>query len=79
VGFKEAQRREFQFALIARVVARISYLVLMINGLSMGLNRQPGTALRRLNADALAYSKSSDLRVFARSSPPRHKKTPAGG
>ena len=35
MGLKEIQRRKFQFALIALVVALISYLVLMINGLGI--------------------------------------------
>jgi len=39
IGLKEIQRRRLQFALIALVVALISYLVLMINGLGVGLNR----------------------------------------
>jgi len=64
MGLKEIQRRKFQFALIALVVTLISYLVLMINGLGIGLNEQAGSALRGLNADALAYAKSSDLSVI---------------
>jgi len=64
MGLKEIQRRKFQFALIALVVALISYLVLMINGLGIGLNEQAGSALRKLDADALAYAKSSDLSVI---------------
>jgi putative ABC transport system permease protein len=64
MGLKEIQRRKFQFALIALVVALISYLVLMINGLGIGLNEQAGSALRGLNADALAYAKDSDLSVI---------------
>lgn len=64
MGLKEIQRRKFQFGLIALVVTLISYLVLMINGLGIGLNEQAGSALRRLNADALAYAQSSDISVI---------------
>jgi len=64
IGLKEIQRRKFQFGLIALVVTLISYLVLMINGLGIGLNEQAGSALRRLNADALAYAQDSDVSVI---------------
>lgn len=64
MGLKEIQRRKFQFGLIALVVTLISYLVLMINGLGIGLNEQAGSALRRLNADALAYAQDSDVSVI---------------
>ena len=64
MGLKEIWRRKFQFGLIALIVTLISYLVLMINGLGIGLNEQAGSALRRLDADALAYAKSSDLSVI---------------
>jgi putative ABC transport system permease protein len=64
MGLKEIQRRKFQFGLIALVVTLISYLVLMINGLGIGLNEQAGSALRGLNADALVYAKASDLSVI---------------
>ena len=64
MGLKEIQRRKFQFGLIALVVTLISYLVLMINGLGIGLNEQAGSALRGLNADALVYGKASDLSVI---------------
>jgi putative ABC transport system permease protein len=37
IGLKEIQRRRLQFALIVPVVALVSYLVLMINGLGVGL------------------------------------------
>jgi putative ABC transport system permease protein len=64
IGLKEIQRRRLQFALIALVVALISYLVLMINGLGVGLNKQAGSALLQLDADAIAYSTSSRLSVI---------------
>ena len=64
IGFKEIQRKKLQFSLIALVVTLISYLVLMINGLGIGLNKQAGSALLDLDADALAYSSSSRLSVI---------------
>lgn len=64
MGLNEVRRRKFQFALITLVVSLVAYLVLMINGLGIGLNEQAGSALRRLDADALAYAKSSDLSVI---------------
>jgi putative ABC transport system permease protein len=64
IGLKEIQRRKLQFALIALVVTLIAYLVLMINGLGIGLNKQAGSALLQFNADAIAYSASSGLSVI---------------
>jgi putative ABC transport system permease protein len=63
-GLRELWRRKFQFLLITLVVALISYLVLMINGLGIGLNRQAGSALLALDADAIAYAADSDLSVI---------------
>lgn len=59
-GLKEIQRRRFQFGLITLIVALISYLVLMINGLGIGLNRLAGSALLRLDADGLAFARTSE-------------------
>ncbi len=42
IGVLEIRRRKFQFVLIALIVTLISYLVLMINGLGVGLNEQAG-------------------------------------
>jgi putative ABC transport system permease protein len=64
IGLKEIQRKKLQFALIASVVTLISYLVLMINGLGLGLNKQAGSALLQLDADGIAYSTSSRLSVI---------------
>jgi putative ABC transport system permease protein len=64
MGLTEIRRRKFQFGLITLVVTLIAYLILMINGLGMGLNEQAGSALRGLDADALAYSSDSDLSVI---------------
>jgi len=46
------------------VVTLVSYLILMINGLGIGLNKQAGSALLDLDADAIAYSASSRLSVI---------------
>jgi putative ABC transport system permease protein len=64
IGLKEIQRKKLQFSLIALVVILISYLVLMINGLGIGLNKQAGSALLELDADAVVYSSSSRLSVI---------------
>ena len=64
MGLTEIRRRKFQFALITLLVTLIAYLILMINGLGIGLNEQAGSALRGLDADALAYARNSDLSVI---------------
>lgn len=64
IGLQEIRRRKFQFALIALVVALISYLVLMINGLGVGLNESAGSALRNFDADAIAYSDRAGISVI---------------
>ncbi|NJD64774.1 MAG: ABC transporter permease [Chloroflexi bacterium] len=64
IGLLEIRRRKFQFALIALIVTLISYLVLMINGLGVGLNDQAGSALRNFDADAIAYSDKAGLSVI---------------
>lgn len=64
IGLLEIRRRKFQFALIALIVTLISYLVLMINGLGVGLNEQAGSALRNFDADAIAYSDRAGLSVI---------------
>jgi putative ABC transport system permease protein len=64
IGLLELWRRRTQFALIALIVALISYLVLMINGLGVGLNDLAGSALKSWNADAIAYSEQSGLSVI---------------
>jgi len=64
IGLLEIRRRKFQFALIALIVTLISYLVLMINGLGVGLNEQAGSALRSFDADAIAYSDRAGLSVI---------------
>lgn len=64
MGLTEIQRRKFQFALITVLVTLIAYLIRMINGLGIGLNEEAGSALRGLDADALAYARNSDLSVI---------------
>ena len=64
IGLLEIRRRKFQFVLIALIVTLISYLVLMINGLGVGLNEQAGSALRNFDADAIAYSDRAGLSVI---------------
>jgi putative ABC transport system permease protein len=64
VGLLEMRRRRVQFALIALIVTLISYLVLMINGLGVGLNVLAGSALKNFDADAIAYSDRAGLSVI---------------
>jgi putative ABC transport system permease protein len=64
VGLREIWRRKGQFALIVLIVTLIAYLVLMINGLGVGLNRLAGSALQNFNADAIAYSDTAGLSVI---------------
>jgi putative ABC transport system permease protein len=64
IGLIEIRRRKVQFGLITLVVTLISYLVLMINGLGVGLNELAGSALRSWNADAIAYSDQAGLSVI---------------
>lgn len=64
IGFLEIRRRKLQFGLIGLIVTLISYLVLMINGLGVGLNEQAGRALRNFDADAIAYSDRAGLSVI---------------
>lgn len=64
IGPIEIRRRKFQFLLIAVIVTLISYLVLMINGLGVGLNALAGSALKNFDADAIAYADEAGLSVF---------------
>lgn len=64
IGLLEVWRRKVQFVLIALIVTLISYLVLMINGLGVGLNEQAGRALKNFDADAIAYSDAAGLSVI---------------
>jgi putative ABC transport system permease protein len=64
VGLLEIRRRKTQFALIASVFALIAYLVMMINGLGIGLNQLAGSALLNMNADAIAYANDAGRSVI---------------
>lgn len=64
IGLIELRRRKLQFGLITLVVSLISYLVLMINGLGVGLNVQAGSALRGFDAESIAYSDKAGLSVI---------------
>jgi putative ABC transport system permease protein len=64
IGLLEIRRRKLQFVLIALIVTLISYLVLMINGLGVGLNEQAGSALKSFDANAIAYSDRAGLSVI---------------
>lgn len=64
IGLLEIRRRKVQFALITLVVTLISYLVLMINGLGVGLNELAGSALRNFDANAIAYSEKAGISVI---------------
>jgi putative ABC transport system permease protein len=64
IGLLEIRRRKLQFALITLIVTLISYLVLMINGLGVGLNDSAGSALRNFDASAIAYSDRAGISVI---------------
>jgi len=64
IGLTEIRRHVVQFALISLIVTLISYLVLMINGLGVGLNNLAGSALKNWDADAIAYSDQAGLSVI---------------
>lgn len=64
LGLLEIRRRRLQFGLIGLIVTLITYLVLMVNGLGIGLNELSGRALLEWNANAIAYSETSNLSVI---------------
>lgn len=64
LGLMEIRRRKLQFGLIGLMVTLITYLVLMVNGLGIGLNELSGRALKNFNADAIAYSENANLSVI---------------
>lgn len=64
LGLTEIRRRKLQFSLIGLIVTLITYLVLMVNGLGIGLNELSGRALKNWNADAIAYSDTSNISVI---------------
>ncbi len=64
LGLVEVRRRKLQFALIGLIVTLITYLVLMVNGLGIGLNELSGRALKNFDADALVYAETANLSVI---------------
>ncbi|MCK9518249.1 MAG: ABC transporter permease [Dehalococcoidia bacterium] len=64
IGLYEIWQRKTQFGLIALIVTLISYLILMVTGLGLGLNELAGSALRSFNADAIAYSDEAGISVI---------------
>jgi putative ABC transport system permease protein len=70
IGLLEMWRRRTQFALIALVVILISYLVIMINGLGIGLNERAGSALKSFDADAIVYPRQAELSIVRAEMPP---------
>ena len=61
LAFDELWHRRFQFALIGLVVTLVTYLVLMMNALGAGLLDQAGSAIKRLDADALVFRDNANL------------------
>jgi putative ABC transport system permease protein len=55
IGLRELWRRKLTFGPIAAVVALISYLVLVINGLGLGFRDEFGSALASFDASAIAF------------------------
>src|SRR5688572_27810783 len=78
IGLLEMWRRRTQFTLIALVVVLISYLVIMINGLGIGLNERAGSALRNFDADALAYPTAAELSIIRAEMPQQMADTIVG-
>jgi putative ABC transport system permease protein len=60
----EMKRRKLQFGLVTGVVVLISYLIIMVTGLGLGLNERAGTGLLALNGGYLAYASNSNLSVI---------------
>jgi len=61
IAFDELWHRKGQFALIGLIVTLVAYLVFMINALGAGLLEQAGSAVKRLNADALVFADTANL------------------
>ena len=64
LGLIEIRRRKLQFVLVGLIVALVTYLVLMVNGLGIGLRELSGRALRNWDADALVYADTANLSVI---------------
>ncbi len=63
IGLREVWRRKLTFGLIGAVVALISYLVLMINGLGAGFRDEFGSALASFDASAIAFGPDAEDNV----------------
>ena len=61
IAFDELRHRKGQFALIGLIVTLVAYLVFMINALGAGLLEQAGSAVKRLDADALVFADNANL------------------
>lgn len=61
IAFDELWYRRGQFALIGLIVTLVAYLVFMINALGAGLLDQAGSAVKRLDADALVFTANANL------------------
>jgi putative ABC transport system permease protein len=64
IGLLEMRRRALQFALVGAIFVLIAYLVLMIDGLGIGLNDLAGSAVRRFDADAIAFADTAGRSVL---------------
>lgn len=63
LALEELWYRKGQFALIGLIVTLITYLVLMMNALGSGLLDQAGSAVKRLDADALVFREDTNLSI----------------
>lgn len=61
LALDELWYRRGQFVLIGLVVSLVTYLVLMMNALGAGLLDQAGSAIKRLDADALVFRDNANL------------------
>ena len=61
IALDELVYRKGQFALIGVIVALVAYLVFMINALGAGLLDQAGSAVKRLDAEALVFADNANL------------------
>ena len=64
LALKELIRRRLQFSLIALVITLIAYLILMINGLGVGLNQLAGSPLWKLGGNAIAYAEEAEISII---------------
>lgn len=64
LAIREMRRRKVQFALVTGVVALISFLIIMVTGLGLGLYERAGTALLSLDGDYLAYADNANVSLI---------------